>query len=321
MSEGVGKAVIKQIKVVSLAALIFCFMYVCMLFFVTDNKILITVQSGDSVSLVASRLKANKLVLSKKLFLGLVKITKSQNKFKAGVYSFSRKDGMFKILRNISRGLNNILRFTVPEGNSVKQTAEIIAKTVNINKEKFIKIAGVKNMEGYLMPETYFVIPGMNEEQLIEMMYNEFNKKIMPYMYKKAKEINVKFKDIVIMASIIEKEAVKSEEKYMVSAVFYNRLNKNIKLQSCATVLYAMGINKSKLALEDIKFDSPYNTYVHFGLPPGPICSPGLESIKAALYPADTKNLFFVSAGDSSHLFAKSFDGHKKNKQTLKKLK
>jgi UPF0755 protein len=207
----------------------------------------------------------------------------------------------------------------VPEGNNIKQTAEIISRTLNIDKKRFVKIALERNLEGYLMPETYFVNPEINEKQLIEMMYGEFNKKITPDMYKRAKKTNIPFKDIVTMASIIEREAVKPEEKSVVAAVFYNRFRKKMKLQSCATVLYAMRENKVKLTLEDIKFDSPYNTYKHLNLPPGPICSPGLESIKAALYPADTENLFFVSDGNGRNLFAKNLNGHKKNRQTVEK--
>jgi len=309
----------EKVMAVLLIALICFLIPVRMRFFSSSDRVLITVRSGDSASAVSGRLKENKLIFSKKLFLWLVKLAKAQNKLKAGVYSFSEKDGMFKILRNLKSGSGNFLRFTVPEGNNIKQTAEIISKTLNIDKKKFVKIAVERNLEGYLMPETYFVNPEINEKQLIEMMYGEFNKKVTSDMCKRAEKINIPFKDIVIMASIIEKEAVKPEEKSVIAAVFYNRFRKKMKLQSCATVLYAMGANKIKLTLEDIKIDSPYNTYKHSGLPPSSICSPGIESIKAALYPADTENLFFVSDGNGGHLFAENFNSHKKNRQTVEK--
>ncbi|MDR0800717.1 MAG: endolytic transglycosylase MltG [Endomicrobium sp.] len=310
---------VKKVVVVLLITVMCFIVPICVRFFTSGNKVLINVRSGDSASVTAARLKKNKLIYSEKLFFCLVKLTKAQNKLKAGVYSFSKKDGMFKILRSLKNGSENLLRFTVPEGKNINQTAEIISRTINIDKEKFVKIAANRNMEGYLMPETYFVDPRISERRLVEMMYSEFNKKITPDMYKRAKEINVSFKDVVIIASIVEKEAVKQEERAIIAAVFYNRLKDNTKLQSCATVLYAMGINKAKLSSEDTKFDSPYNTYKHLGLPPGPICSPGIESIKAALYPADTKNMFFVSAGNGSHLFASDSYGHKKNRQIISK--
>ncbi|GHT33015.1 aminodeoxychorismate lyase [Endomicrobiia bacterium] len=307
----------KMIYILVVVAVCFAILFSIPLFMSNDN-VLINVQKGDSVLVVVSRLKENKLIYSKKLFLGLVKITKSENKLKAGAYNFSKKDGILKILKTLKCGSQNVLKFTIPEGSNIKQVAAIIAKTVGIDEAKFIRITTDKNLEGYLMPETYFAIPGMNEEQIIEMMRNEFDKKITPDMYGKAKEMNVEFKDIVIMASIIEKETNKPEEKPIISEVFYNRLKKKMMLQSCATVLYAIEVNKADVTIKDTKFQSPYNTYVHYGLPPGPITNPGIQSIKAALYPANTENLFFVAVGNGSHLFAKSFSGHKKNRQIVK---
>jgi UPF0755 protein len=297
----------------------FLLAFVCIGLFLPDSKILINVKKGDSFPVVAERLKENKLICSRALFLAVVKLTWSQNKLKAGAYKLSKKDSILKILDVLKNSSKNILRFTVPEGNNIKQTADIISKTVNIDKEKFIRIAIDKNLEGYLMPETYFVTPGVSEEQLIEMMHNEFNKKMTSDMYKKAKQMNISFDKIVTMASIIEKEAVKSEVKSTIASVFYNRLKKNMRLQSDVTVLYAIGTNKTNLTIEDTRINSPYNTYMHFGLPPGPITNPGIESIKAALYPKSTKNLFFVSTNDGDYLFAMSFDGHKKNKQLSKR--
>jgi UPF0755 protein len=305
---------IKKATIVLFMLAVFLTIFAALHFFASNEKKLITVQSGDNFIIVASHLKEQKIIYSENLFLALVKLTKSQNKLKVGLYEFSQKDNMFKIWKELKNGSNNVLRITVPEGSNIKQTSEIISKTVNIDKGKFIKLATEQNLEGYLMPETYFVSYGMGEEQLISMMRNEFDKKITPSMYERAKELGISFKDAVIMASIVEKEAIKPQEKSIIAAVFYNRLKKNMRLQSCATVLYAMGVNKIKLTVEDTKFISPYNTYIHFGIPPGPICSPGIESIKAVLYPADTSNLFFVSDAEGNHLFAENFDEHKKNK-------
>jgi UPF0755 protein len=285
------------------------------------EKALFVVKKGENFSTVASRLEEQNLILSKKLFLFFVKLTNSQNKLKTGIYELSGRDGIFRILKQLKNNSKNFIRITIPEGNNIKQTADIIADKVKIDKEKFIRIANDRNLEGYLMPETYFVSLGVSEEELIDMMHNEFNKKITPVMHERAKELNVPFKDIITMASIIEKEVVKPEERSIIAAVFYNRLKRKMMLQSCATVLYAMGVTKEKLSLEDTKFKSPYNTYLHFGLPPGPISNPGIESIKAALYPAESGVLYFVLAGDGSHFFAKTFSEHVKNKQIVKNRK
>jgi UPF0755 protein len=287
----------------------------------SGNKTMFMVEKGEKFSTVASRLENQRLILSKKIFLFFVKLTNSQRKLKAGTYELSGKEGIFKILKKLKSDSSNFIRITIPEGSNIKQIANIISNKVKIDKEKFIKVVTEKNLEGYLMPETYFISPGISEEELIDIMHNEFDKKITQDMYKRAKDIGIPFKDIIIMASIIEKEAVKPEERSIVSAVFYNRLKKKMMLQSCATVLYAMGVVKEKLSLEDTKFKSPYNTYLHFGLPPGPISNPGIESIRAALYPADSGLLYFVSNGDGTHLFAKTFDEHIKNKQIIKNRK
>lgn len=312
---------IVKIYLFILAFVVFIIIFSSVYLLLPDRQIKIVVNQGSTFFSVANQLKENHLILSKRLFIRLVSFTKSSNKLKAGVYTFSCKDTMFTILKDLITGSKNSIKFTVPAGNNIKQIAQIISKTVEIDKEKFIKIAMMRNLEGYLMPETYFVVPGVTEEQIIDMMYNEFNKKIIPSMLERAKEMNMNFKDIIILASIIEKEAVKPNERSIISAVFYNRLKKKLRLQSCATVLYAMGVNKEKLTIKDTKFKSPYNTYLHSGLPPGPICSPGVPSINAALYPADDKSLFFVSKGNGEHLFADDLREHNKNKQEVSKMK
>ncbi|MDR2399906.1 MAG: endolytic transglycosylase MltG [Endomicrobium sp.] len=314
---------IKKIMVFILTGVVLSLtLFLCLGFMsASGNKTMFMVEKGEKFSTVASRLENQRLILSKKIFLFFVKLTNSQGKLKAGTYELSGKEGIFKILKKLKSDSSNFIRITIPEGSNIKQIANIISNKVKIDKEKFIKVVTEKNLEGYLMPETYFISPGISEEELIDIMHNEFDKKITQDMYKRAKDIGIPFKDIIIMASIIEKEAVKPEERSIVSAVFYNRLKKKMMLQSCATVLYAMGVVKEKLSLEDTKFKSPYNTYLHFGLPPGPISNPGIESIRAALYPADSGLLYFVSNGDGTHLFAKTFDEHIKNKQIIKNRK
>ena len=127
------------------------------------------------------------------------------------------------------------------------------------------------------------------------------------------KGLNAKF--VITLASIIEKEAGGTDEMPFVSAVFHNRLKKNWYLESCATVLYALGKHKDKLLFKDLQVKSPYNTYRHRGLPPGPICNPGKESLKAALYPAETDDMFFVAQGSGAHSFSRYYRDHLKNKQ------
>ena len=300
----------------ALRIIIICVVAAILLFIIVpDRKIPVTVNNGQSALGVAAQLQKKHVIFSKALFLGVVKITGSSDKIKAGNYQFGYKDTVFSVLSKLKKGDGIFIKFTVPEGSSVRQTAEIIAASgANINIEKFVRIAKEQKAEGYLMPETYFIEASAGEEAIIRMMRQEFDKKVTPEMYARAKALNMSMAKIVILASIIEKEAVKADDRPIIAGIFYNRLRKGMKLESCATVLYALGKNKPHLSYEDIKVNSPYNTYIKYGLPPAPIASPGIASIKAALYPANTNYLFFVSDGSGGHLFAQTLEQHNKNK-------
>ncbi|MDR3281904.1 MAG: endolytic transglycosylase MltG, partial [Endomicrobium sp.] len=211
-------------------------------FFVFDGKkLLVRIQKCATATEIVVHLKEKKNIYSKKMFLILATSIAYQKKFKQRICRFSERTTIFNMVKSLTNSSKNILRVTVPEGENIRQTAEIISKVLKIDKKKFIRIAKIRNMEGYLMPETYFFTSDTSEAEIIDMMYFEFNKKITPFMYERAKKLNLDFKDIIIIASIVEKEAVESNERKIIAAVFLNRLNKKIKLQSCATVLYAMG--------------------------------------------------------------------------------
>ncbi|MDR3049583.1 MAG: endolytic transglycosylase MltG [Elusimicrobiota bacterium] len=284
-------------------------------FSLSKTPVTIVIQRGDSASKAAAMLKNNNIIYSRNLFMIWTRITGSGSKIKAASYEFSQRDMTIGILSQIKNPKIIPLRMTIPEGLTSKQIAEIAASKLAIDKDKFINIVNERKLEGYLLPETYFLDATFKEEDIINKLNNEFNKAITQEMKDKAQELGFSLRDIIILASVIEKEAVKPDERAVISSVFHNRLKKGVKLESCATVLYAMGIVKPRLTYEDIKYDSPYNTYIHAGLPPGPICNPGIESIIAALYPADTDKLFFVASGDGGHLFANGFKQHVENKK------
>ena len=180
-------------------------------------------------------------------------------------------------------------------------------------------MAQERNLEGYLFPNTYFLMPAMTPEEIIKIMTDEFDKFWTNDFDLRAEQMNMSKQDVIILASIVEKEAVSDEERPIIAGIFLNRLSKNMRLQSCATVLYAMGTNKERLTLEDLNFDSPYNTYRHNGLPPTPICNPGEKAIRAVLYPTITNNLYFVSKGNGTHYFSSNFQDHIQNKIVTKK--
>jgi len=225
----------------------------------------------------------------------------------------------FAVLRDIINGNTYRIKVTVPEGFTAVEIAELLGKKGVCNGKKFLGIVKNKKLEGYLFPETYFFEPDSLEDKVIQILKNQFEKIFTDDFIKRAVDLKMSKEKIIILASIIEKEAKKDEERPRISAVFYNRLKKGWNLESCATVLYALGKHKDFLTYKDTKVDSTFNTYIHPGLPPAPICNPGLASIKAALYPAETSDMFFVADGSGTHKFSKYAEEHIKNKNYKKK--
>lgn len=223
---------------------------------------------------------------------------------------------------------------TIIEGKNVNQIADTLNEKKVIDKESFLEACNTEEfdyefleniperenkLEGYLFPDTYFFDPKGGERAIIEKFLDNFNAKFKPEFYERAKELNMTADEVIILASIIERETALPEERAIVSSVFHNRLksaNPELKkLQSCATVQYILyntqGKMKENLSDEDTKINHPYNTYLFEGLPPGPICSPGLAAIEAALYPdEESEYLFFVAKGDGSHEFSKTLAEH-----------
>lgn len=271
---------------------------------------LVTIEQGMVAEEVADLLKREGLIPSKNLFLLFLKLRGAQDRIKAGVYEIDSKKGTCPIIKKLILGKSETVKVIVPEGATARQIAELIEQKGLGSKEKFLKIIEKRQLEGYLFPETYLIDYDASEEEIIDMMVDQFNKIFSEEMEERGKKLNLTKRDTVILASIIEKEAAKDDERVLISAVFHNRLKKHWYLESCATVQYALGKHKRKLTYKDLKVDSPYNTYMHFGLPPGPICNPGLASINAALYPAETDLMFFVAEGGGTHNFSKYYEKH-----------
>jgi len=298
------------------------------LIIITDKKSItqtVIIPKGSSCREIASILKDEGVIKSKLSFLILAKIYRATSKLKAGEYEFDSKMGTVKILKKLKEGKTVIHAVVIPEGWTLKDIANLLEKKQLADKYKFLDLcydqSFIKNilptkppnLEGYLFPDTYFLYRGMNEEEIISLMVNRFNDIIK----KETKIDDEILHRTIILASIIEKEARIKEEFPIISAVFHNRLKKNMSLESCVTVLYALGEKKPHLSIEDTKVSSSYNTYINPGLPPGPICNPGILAIKSVLNPADVDYLYFVSKGDGSHIFSKTNSSHISYKNAL----
>jgi len=259
------------------------------------------------------------LILSKDIFRWAVYFTMSEKKIKSGDYEFYFSITTLPIVYNLIKG-PKVVKVTIPEGFTVEQIAQrLFSKEIIADTIEFVTYVKSKNIEGFLFPETYYFYKNQLLEEVVNKMVKEFYKKYIPEFTQRAYELKISTYQVVILASIIEKEAKSFEEKKLVSAVFHNRLKKGWNLESCATVRYALKKYKEPLTYKDLEVNSKYNTYKYPGLPPSPICNPGLDSIKAALYPKETDDLFFFTPDNNTLVFSKYYKQHLEKQKKMKK--
>ncbi|MEK7502885.1 MAG: endolytic transglycosylase MltG [Patescibacteria group bacterium] len=205
----------------------------------------------------------------------------------------------------------NEITITIPEGYTASQMAELFEQNSLFSKEEFLNFAGRE--EGYLFPDTYKFFKKTTPQKVAEKMKNNFDIKVaefLPEISRQKKSLD----DIVIMASIIEKEVHNPEDRKIVSGILWKRIDKGIGLQVDASLTYILGKASAELTQDDLKMDSPYNTYKYKGLPKGPISNPGKEAIEAAVFPQTSPYLFYLSDKDGITRYAKNFEEHKNNK-------
>lgn len=292
-----------------------------------DAEAIIDIPRGTSAGYVADQLTSKQLIKNGLLFRYLLRATGAGDKIKPGRYIIHSSSTMMEIIHQLQTGEGTIdlNLVTIPEGLTLIQTAELLDKNKVVSKEEFLNeaeaggfIIGGKNLdslEGYLYPETYDFPKSFEAKDIINKMLGEFERKIIPLYEQRKNDLPTKMTldDIVILASMIERETQVSHERPIVASVYYNRLNIDMLLQCDATVQYALGEQKPILLYRDLEIDSPYNTYKYKGLPPGPIASPGFDSLQAALNPEDTDYFFYVRndiKNDGSHIFTKTAAQH-----------
>lgn len=301
------------------------------------EAISVEIPSGSGSTAIANILKEKGFIKFPYLFKLLSRINGYDGTYQAGTHILSKKLGYTDLMRIlVSKPLKDpSIEVLIPEGLTYKQIVDILDRKKLIDVDKFNKLAnagdfdykflkdlskGELRLEGYLFPQTYNFEKTGGEKVIINTLLNQFDKVFTTELYKKAKELNMTVNEIVILASIIEREAKVAEERPTIAGVFYNRLkSKDLslrRLQSCATIqyifLYKEGIIKETISVADTEVESPYNTYINSGLPPAPICSPGEDSILAALNPQKTDYYYFVAKDDGSgeHYFSKTYKEH-----------
>lgn len=282
---------------------------------------LISVPKGTSFRVVAADLKKAGVIRDMDRFLLAARLKHAYTKTKAGEYEFSASMTPAEILGILIKGDVKTYPVTIPEGYNIKEIAVVlkragVAESVEfISKARDSELAGElgfpgESLEGYLFPDTYIFTRGMTVEEIITIMTDRFRSVYEREFASIAKKKGMSLKNVVTLASIIEKETASGDERSLISAVFHNRLDKRIRLQSDPTVIYGIDDFDGNLTKKHLKTRTPYNTYTNYGLPPGPIANPGRAAIDASLNPADEGYLYFVSRNDGTHYFSKSLKEH-----------
>jgi UPF0755 protein len=313
-----------KIKLLSLIFLIFS-IYIAVQLFVPSNigniSIEIHIPEGATYREAIEILAKNRLLRDKNLFLIIGKITSVDRRVRAGYYSFWGNMSPYEIFRKLIEGRIIESDVTVVEGDTLLEIGKKLEDKKIMSLDEFMSLSTdrdflrsldikASSLEGYLYPETYRIPKGSKPKAVLTLMVNMLRNHYSDILISRMEELNWSENQVLTLASIIEKEAVVDEERPLISAVYHNRLRIGMPLQADPTAIYGIKSYRSKITREDLKNKTHYNTYIIKGLPPGPICSPGIRSINAALFPADVPYLYFVSKRDGTHYFSRNLSEH-----------
>ncbi|MGO9015816.1 MAG: endolytic transglycosylase MltG [Dissulfurispiraceae bacterium] len=289
--------------------------------YIGSTQLEVQIPEGATYKQAINILYKNNLIRDKNIFIIMGRLTGLDRKIRYGYYSFWGKMSPFQVFRHLEEGKIIEYEVTIVEGDSLHEIGPKLAaaKIMTIDKfnqlvrdRDFLKLQGIDapSIEGYLFPQTYKIPKGVNPKIVLKDMVSLFNAAYTDELRKRAKEIGWSENRVLTLASIIEKEAVTDQERPIISAVYHNRIKQGMPLQSDPTAIYGVKSSKHKITRNDLKKKTDYNTYVIKGLPPGPIASPGIKSIIAALNPAKVPYLYFVSQNNGTHYFSKTLAEH-----------
>lgn len=289
-----------------------------------DDEVIVQVESGMTGEKIGQLLYEKGLFPSITAFRIYARIYGLENSLQAGEYAFTKGMSISQMVSMMAQGQTATRQLTIPEGYTVEQIAQLIEQIHVGNAQVFKELAQnyvpydymapaadvTYKSEGFLFPSTYQVPHQMTEKQLIAMMTSQFQQRFTPAMRVRAAAEGLSVREVIILASLVEKEAQKAADRPVIAGVFMNRLQQLMPLQSCATIQYILGYPKAELSVQDTELPSVYNTYLHKGLPPGPIANPGMAAIMAVLYPTATDYLYFVADKHGAHHFSKTYEEH-----------
>lgn len=284
------------------------------------NKV-VSIEEGKTFNEISADFKEQKLIRSSFVFETFAWLCRKETKVKAGEYFFEHETNSFNLIRIITSDnyLNNLVKITVPEGYNLRDIGFIFENRGMWQAEELWEITGLPtqpdSLEGFLFPDTYFVPINIKPGSMVEVMRDTFNKKVSEELSGEIEKTNRSLTEIITMASLLEKEAAKKEDRELISGILWKRLESEMPLQIDAIFPYIIGKNSFQLTKEDLKTDSPYNTYLYTGLPAGPIANPGLDSIMAALYPKMSPYWFYLSDKNSKLHYSVTYEEHLLNKE------
>ncbi|QQG37622.1 MAG: endolytic transglycosylase MltG [Candidatus Kaiserbacteria bacterium] len=276
--------------------------------------LLVTIEQGASLSDAAATLEAMRVVRSATALKLLMKVTGAEGKVHAGDYLFKQPRSLFSIARAVSLGAYGLEpeRFRVVEGAMTKEMADLFSHLQRFDEERFLRNA--QPLEGFLFPDTYFFLPNATDELILQTMRQNFDARtaeIQPLIDASGRSLE----DLVIMASLVEREARNSEDRRRIAGVLWNRIDRGMLLQVDAAFLYTLGKGSFDLTVADLADDDPYNTYKRKGLPPTAIGSPSLDSLRAAADPIKSNYLFYLADRNGVTYYSKTYEEHLRKKR------
>ncbi|MCK5878541.1 MAG: endolytic transglycosylase MltG [Holophagae bacterium] len=288
----------------------------------------IRVQKGESIARIADNLYQNKVINAPVSFRLGTRVFRVERKIKAGFYRFEGQMTLHKVIMELTTGKDRLVRLTFPEGLSCLEMFDLLTSHHLGTKENYLTLFNhpaelvspefgeVSTLEGFLFPETYFFPERASEREVVQQMIRQFQKRFQSASKNAAVSQTLSLYQRLVLASLVEKETSREGERPLVASVFLNRLRIHMKLDCDPTIIYSLmreGRWDGNIRKSDISMQNPYNTYVHGGLPPGPIANPGAAALFSVFHPAESDYLFFVSRNDGTHVFASHYSQHLEN--------
>ena len=291
----------------------------------------ITIPTGSSARAIGIALEREGIIHSWRIFSWTVRLQGLSHRLEAGTYQLDGLRDLSSTVQLLLEAPLQMRKATIPEGLTRHETAGVLARQGIVDSMRFVQLSedrtftaslGIDEptLEGYLFPETYLFSMESDEESVIRRLVKQFHDVMNAAALARLDTIGLSIHQAVTLASIVEQEAQAASERPLIAGVFLRRLSLNRRLESCATVEYALGVHKKRLTNTDLRVKSPFNTYRHRGLPPAPIGSPGKASLIASLYPEKTEYLYFVARGDGTHIFSRTNVEHEAAKRQVKRL-